>query len=67
MAKQIVSRKRHVLVDTLGLIWLVHVTAASVQDRDGALLLFARLCQHGLGRVRLIWADSAYKAQKSWA
>ena len=44
VAKQTIGRKRHVLVDTLGLIWLVHVTAASVQDRDGALLLFARLC-----------------------
>ena len=66
VAKQTIGRKRHVLVDTLGLIWLVHVTAASVQDRDGAILLFAQLCQRGLGRVRLIWADSAYKAQKLW-
>ena len=66
VAKQTIGRKRHVLVDTLGLIWLVQVTAASVQDRDGALLLFARLCQHGLGRVRLLWADSAYNAQKLW-
>ena len=66
VAEQTISRQRHVLVDTLGLIWLVHVTAASVQDRDGALLLFAQLCQCGLGRVRLIWADSAYKAQKLW-
>ena len=66
VAKQTIGRKRHVLVDTLGLIWLVQVTAASVQDRDGALLLFAKLCQRGLGRVRLIWADSAYRAQKLW-
>ena len=66
VAKQTIGRKRHVLVDTLGLIWLVRVTAASVQDRDGALLLFAQLCQRGLGRVRLLWADSAYKAQKLW-
>ena len=66
VAKQTVGRKRHLLVDTLGLIWLVTVTAASVQDRDGALLLFAQLCQRGLGRVRLIWADSAYHAQKLW-
>ena len=67
VAKQTIGRKRHVMVDTLGLIWLVTVTAASVQDRDGALLLFARLCQRGLGRVRLIWADSAYNAGKLWA
>ncbi len=66
VAKQTIGRKHHVLVDTLGLIWLIHVTAASVQDRDGALGLFAQLCQRGLGRVRLIWADSAYDAQKLW-
>lgn len=66
VAKQTIGRKRHLMVDTLGLIWLVSVTAASVQDRDGALLLFAKLFQKGLGRVRLIWADSAYKAQKLW-
>jgi putative transposase len=35
-AKQIKGRKRHVLVDTLGLLIAVVVTAASVQERDGA-------------------------------
>ena len=64
VGKQTVGRKRHILVDTLGLIWLVSVTAASVQDHDGALLLFARLFTRGLGRLRVIWADSAYNAQK---
>lgn len=34
--KKIKGRKRHVLVDTLGLVLAVSVTAASVQDRDGA-------------------------------
>jgi len=34
--KKVKGRKRHVLVDTLGLILAVSVTAASVQDRDGA-------------------------------
>jgi len=38
--KQIQGRKRHILVDTLGLIMVVVVTAASVQERDGAKLLF---------------------------
>lgn len=66
VAKQTVGRKRHVMVDTLGLIWLVHVTAASVQGREGALGLLGCLCRRGLGRVRLIWADSAYQAQKLW-
>lgn len=62
--KQTIGRKRHILVDTLGLIWLISVTAASVQDHDGALLLFAKLFARGLGRLRVIWADSAYNVQK---
>ena len=37
--KQVNGRKRHGLVDTLGLLMAVVVTAASVQDRDGAHLL----------------------------
>ena len=50
-AKQVKGRKRHILVDTLGLLIAVVVTAASVQDRDGAKKLlgilrhwFTRLC-----------------------
>lgn len=43
--KKIVGRKRHVLVDPLGLLLLVVVTAASVQDRDGAKLVFERAGQ----------------------
>src|SRR2546425_13212587 len=41
--KLIKGRKRHVLVDTLGLLLVVVVTAASVQDRDGARLLLKQL------------------------
>jgi len=57
--KKINGRKRHIAVDTLGLLLCVLVTAASVQDRDGArplLDLLAASCQ----RVRLIWADGGY-------
>ena len=53
------GRKRHILVDTLGLIIAVLVTAASVQDREGAMSLLAHLRHHG-SRLRLIWADQAY-------
>jgi putative transposase len=57
--KLIVGRKRHILVDTLGLLLVVIVTAASVQDRDGARLVFeqARL---RFPRLAKIWADGAY-------
>jgi putative transposase len=47
------------LVDTLGLILAVVVTAASVQDRDGARSVLEVL-RHQFARVRLIWADGAY-------
>lgn len=57
--KQINGRKRHVLVDTLGLLLAVCVTPASVQDRDGAVeLLSASFMMYW--RLAVIWADSAY-------
>jgi putative transposase len=61
-AKLIHGRKRHLLVDTLGLLLAVVVTPASVQDRDGARLLLSRLggaCK----RLRRIWVDGAYRGQ----
>jgi len=36
--EKLVGRKRHVVVDTLGLIWSLVITPASVQDRDGGKL-----------------------------
>jgi putative transposase len=42
-AKQIQGRKRHILLDTLGLIRVVVVTEVSVQERDGAKLIFRKL------------------------
>ena len=60
--KQVNGRKRHLLVDTLGLVLAVVVTAASVQDRDGARLLLRRLggaCK----KLRLIWVDGNYRGQ----
>lgn len=57
--KKVNGRKRHILVDTLGLIWLLNVTAASTQDRDGARLLLAVLSQR-MRRLRVIWADGGY-------
>jgi putative transposase len=53
------GRKRHLLVDTLGLLLVVVVTAASVQDRDGAMDLLDILGSK-FSRLRLIWADRAY-------
>jgi transposase len=58
MAKQTRGRKRHLVVDTLGLVLVVMVTSAAVQDRPGgrAILAVGRRVPHrraGLGRWRL--------------
>jgi putative transposase len=50
-AEQTSGRKRHLLVDALGLIRPVSVTAAGVQDRDGAQLLLSKICRRGLGAL----------------
>jgi putative transposase len=60
--KKVKGRKRHLLVDTLGLLLVVVVTAASVQDRDGARQIFKRmrgLCK----KLRVIWVDGAYRGE----
>jgi transposase len=57
--KQIKGRKRHIFVDTLGLLLTVVVTAASVQDRDGGKLLLEGI-RHQCSQLRRIWADGAY-------
>jgi putative transposase len=62
MGKQIKGRKRHLLVDTLGLVLVVVVHAAHIQDRDGAKLVLERL-KHKFSRLRLIWADGGYAGQ----
>lgn len=57
--KKVTGRKRHILVDTIGLVLLAVVHGANVQDRDGARLLLQAL-QHRFTRLRRIWADAAY-------
>ena len=65
--KKINGRKRHIAVDTLGLLLTVLVTAASTQDRDGARPLLTLLAE-SCCRVRLIWADGGYTGKLlDWA
>jgi putative transposase len=61
--KKIVGRKRHLLVDTDGLILKVRVHAADVQDRDGAALVLDQL-DEPLSQLELIWADGGYAGDK---
>jgi putative transposase len=56
--KKITGRKRHLAVDTLGLVWAVVVQGAYWQDQDGACFVLMKLRQ--LTRLRVVFADSAY-------
>jgi putative transposase len=61
--KNVKGRKRHFLVDTLGLVLSVYVTSADVQDRVGARGLLAGL-RPFVPRLKKIWADGAYTGEK---
>lgn len=56
--KNIKGRKRHLLVDTMGLMLMVVVTAANVSDQSGAKTLFARLKTHKRWLERLFLIDT---------
>jgi transposase len=65
--KKVNGRKRHIAVDTIGLLLTVLVTAAGVQDRDGARPLLWNL-RRAFPSVRLAWADSGYAGKLvTWA
>lgn len=59
MGKKITGRKRHLITDTLGLVLVAAVTAASVQDRPGGKAVLARLAA-AFPSVALVWADGGY-------
>jgi putative transposase len=67
-AKRLSGRKRHLLVDTGGLVLGAHVHAASVHDRDGAQGLLTDELKGELPRIKLLWADGAYtRSFREWA
>jgi putative transposase len=68
--KKVTGRKRHLVVDTLGLVLMVVVTAANVQDVHGAQqvlqALFDRIKHSKYSRwcrLKRIWADGGYRGQ----
>jgi putative transposase len=61
--KKIKGRKRHVLVDTLGLILAVVVTSASADDRVGLMILIESYWAMGVRRLRKLWVDGGYRAE----
>lgn len=66
-AKKVNGRKRHILVDSTGLLIKVVVHSAAVTDRDGAVLLLAAVKAISW-RLKLIWADMGYRGAefKQW-
>jgi putative transposase len=67
-AKRLAGRKRHLLVNTGGLVLGVRVHAASLHDRDGAQGLLSDEMKEDLSRLRLIWADGVYTSGfRRWA
>lgn len=57
--KKIRGRKRHLVVDTLGLLLGVVVTAASLSDRAGALQVLPDILR-AQPRLEVLWADAGY-------
>ena len=57
--KMVSGRKRHLIVDTLGMILAVVVHAADIQDRDGARLVLAKI-KGSFPRLKKILADGIY-------
>lgn len=62
-AKLVTGRKRHLLVDVMGLLLVVLVHTASLPDRAGAKSLLQRAKRKGFQRLCLIWADGGYCGQ----
>lgn len=57
--KKVKGRKRNLVVDTMGLVIALSVTAASVQDRDGAAAVVAQACAKAPG-LETLYTDGAY-------
>ena len=61
--KKIKGRKRHIVVDTEGLLLQAVVHEASTQDRDGAVTVFKKV-RKLFPSLELIWADGGYRGPK---
>ncbi len=58
--KKITGRKRHIVVDTMGLLLAVIVTSAAVDDAEGAKLAFACVDSESFPRLVIVWGDGKY-------
>ena len=65
--KKVHGRKRHILVDTEGLVLKAKVHSAKVPDQDGLRLLL-ELARTELSRLKQLWLDAGYEGRgKRWA
>jgi putative transposase len=65
-AKKLSGRKRHILVDTTGLLLRVVVHVANLQDREGVPLLLSPI-KGVFPRMKKVWVDSAYTGKgREW-
>jgi putative transposase len=60
-AKQLKGRKRHIIVDTLGLLLAVTVTSAAADDGTAAPQVLAKLAPESYPRLKKLWADNKYR------
>jgi len=60
--KKVNGIKRHILVDTMGMLLVVLITTAGVQDRDGARQLLQRMTS-ACRNLSRIWVDAAYRGE----
>jgi putative transposase len=63
-AKKITGRKRHLAVDTLGLLLAVVVTSAAIDDAAAAPAVLGQLDAERFPRLKVIWADNKYHNHK---
>lgn len=65
--KKIQGRKRHIAVDTMGLLLAVVVTSAAVDDAAAAPQVFEQLNVHDYPRLEVVWADNKYHNHNLYA
>src|SRR5215207_3079486 len=66
--KKVRGRKRHLLVDTEGLVLKAKVHSAKIPDQDGVKLLLLKAAYDGLTRLSHLWVDAGYQGRgKKWA
>ena len=64
--KKVKGRKRHLLVDTQGLVLRARVHSAKVMDRDGIKTLL-EAARYGFPRLSYVWLDAAYNGREKGA